>query len=190
MNFSIRIVGLCRFLNEEKHEYRIADQMFRSGTSIGANVAEAQCAITKSDFVAKTYISLKECNETLYWLRLLLKTQYITQRQFESIYNDCEELKRLLVSITRTARQNIENSKQAILLSTFKNHHSSLRLCRNHSIFNTQHSTFNIHHCGFAATIQHSTLNIQHSSLRLCRNHSTFNTQHSTFIKIWQNQKK
>ena len=59
MNFSIRIVGLCRFLNEEKHEYRIADQMFRSGTSIGANVAEAQCAITKSDFVAKTYISLR-----------------------------------------------------------------------------------------------------------------------------------
>ena len=186
MKFSIRIVGLCRFLNEEKHEYRIADQMFRSGTSIGANVAEAQCAITKSDFVAKTYISLKECNETLYWLRLLLKTQYITQRQFESIYNDCEELKRLLVSITRTARQNIENSKQAILLSTFKNHHSSFiihhcgfaatiqhsTLTIQHSSFiiaalpqpfNIQHSTLNIHHCGFAATIQHSTLNIQHS---------------------------
>ena len=60
MNFSIRIIGLCRFLNEEKHEYRIADQMFRSGTSIGANVAEAQCAISKSDFIAKLYISLKE----------------------------------------------------------------------------------------------------------------------------------
>ncbi len=59
MNFSIRIIGLCRFLNEEKHEYRIADQMFRSGTSIGANVAEAQCAISKSDFIAKLYISLK-----------------------------------------------------------------------------------------------------------------------------------
>ena len=174
MNFSIRIVGLCRFLNEEKHEYRIADQMFRSGTSIGANVAEAQCAITKSDFVAKTYISLKECNETLYWLRLLLKTQYITQRQFESIYNDCEELKRLLVSITRTARQNIENSKQAILLSTFKNHHSSFIIHHcgfaatiQHSTLNTQHSTFIIHHCGFAATIQHSTLNIQHSKLQV-----------------------
>lgn len=111
MNFSIRIVALCRFLNEEKHEYRIADQMFRSGTSIGANVAEAQCAITKSDFVAKTYISLKECNETLYWLRLLQRTQYITQHQFESIYKDCDELKRMLVSITKTARQNIINKK-------------------------------------------------------------------------------
>ncbi len=111
MNFSIRIVGLCRFLNEEMHEYRIADQMFRSGTSIGANIAEAQCAITKNDFVAKTYISLKECNETLYWLRLLYRTQYITQRQFDSVYKDCEELKRILVTITKTTRQNIANSK-------------------------------------------------------------------------------
>ena len=111
MNFSIRIVNLCRFLNEEKHVFRIADQMFRSGTSIGANVAEAQCAITKNDFVAKTYISLKECNETLYWLRLLQRTNYISQCQFDSIYNDCDELKRLLVSITKTARQNIANQK-------------------------------------------------------------------------------
>ena len=101
MNFYIRIIGLCRFLNEEKHEYRIADQMFRSGTSIGANVAEAQCAISKSDFIAKLYISLKEANETLYWLRLLQRTQFINNKQFESINNDCEELKRMLVSITK-----------------------------------------------------------------------------------------
>ena len=101
MNFSIRIIGLCRFLNEDKHEYRIADQMFRSGTSIGANIAEAQCAISKKDFIAKLYISLKESNETLYWLRLLQKTQYITDKQYESIYKDCEELKRMLVSITK-----------------------------------------------------------------------------------------
>mgnify|MGYP006319560781 FL=1 len=101
MNFSIRIIGLCKFLNEEKHEYRIADQMFRSGTSIGANVAEAQCAISKSDFIPKLYISLKEANETLYWLRLLQRTQFINNRQFESVNNDCEELKRMLVSITK-----------------------------------------------------------------------------------------
>ena len=101
MNFSIRVVSLCRFLNEEKNEYRIADQMFRSGTSIGANVAEAQCAISKNDFVAKLYISLKEANETLYWLKLLHRTQYITGKQFDSIYGDCEELKRLLVSVTK-----------------------------------------------------------------------------------------
>ena len=101
MNFSIRIIGLCRFLNEEKHEYRIADQMFRSGTSIGANVAESQCAISKNDFIAKLYIQLKESNETLYWLRLLQRTQYINNKQYESIYKDCEELKRMLVSITK-----------------------------------------------------------------------------------------
>ena len=101
MCFSIRIVGLCKYLNEEKHEYKIADQMFRSGTSIGANVAESQCAISRNDFIAKLYISLKESNETLYWLRLLQKTQYITNKQYESIYNDCEELKRMLVSITK-----------------------------------------------------------------------------------------
>ena len=105
MNFSIRIIELCRFLNEEKHEYRIADQMFRSGTSIGANIAEAQCAISKKDFIAKLYISLKESNETLYWLRLLQRTQYITNKQYESIYKDCEELKRMLVSITKNSRQ-------------------------------------------------------------------------------------
>ena len=81
--------------------------MFRSGTSIGANVAEAQCAITKNDFVAKTYISLKECNETLYWLRLLERTKYINKQQFDSIYKDCDELKRILVAITKTARHNI-----------------------------------------------------------------------------------
>ena len=114
MNFSIRIIGLCRFLNEEKHEYRIADQMFRSGTSIGANIAEAQCAISKKDFIAKLYISLKELNETLYWLRLLQRTQYITNKQYESVYKDCEELKRMLVSIKKkmTMADNIQDCSQ------------------------------------------------------------------------------
>ena len=105
MNFAIRIVNLCRFLNEEKKEFKIADQLFRSGTSIGANMSEAQCAISKSDFVAKVYISLKECNESLFWLRLLRSTAYLEERQFTSIYTDCEELKKLLVTITKTARQ-------------------------------------------------------------------------------------
>ena len=114
MNFSIRIIGLCRFLNEEKHEYRIADQMFRGGTSIGANIAEAQCAISKKDFIAKLYISLKESNETLYWLRLLQRTQYITNKQYESVYKDCEELNRMLVSITKkkTMADNIQDCSQ------------------------------------------------------------------------------
>ena len=107
MNFSIRIVGLCRFLNEEKHEYRIADQMFRSGTSIGANLAEAQCAVSRNDFISKLHISLKESNETLYWLRLLYRTRFITEKQFKSVYADCEELKRILMSASKKARANI-----------------------------------------------------------------------------------
>lgn len=107
MNFSIRIVGLCRFLNEEKHEYRIADQMFISGTSIGANLAEAQCAVSRNDFISKLHISLKESNETLYWLQLLYRTRFITEKQFKSVYADCEELKRILMSASKKARANI-----------------------------------------------------------------------------------
>ena len=106
MNFSVRIVTLSRFLNEEKHEYNISKQMFRSGTSIGANVAEAQCAVSRNDFVSKLYISLKESNETLYWLRLLYNTRYLSEIQFKSVYADCEELKRILMSVTKNARAN------------------------------------------------------------------------------------
>ena len=73
---------------------------------IGANFAEAQCAVSKSDFIAKVYISQKECNESLYWLTLLLKTGYLNQKQYDSIYADCEELKKLLITITKTARNN------------------------------------------------------------------------------------
>ena len=105
--FSVRIVNLYKYLCDKKNEYVLSKQILRSGTSIGANVAEAQCAITKNDFVAKTYISLKECNETLYWLRLLERTKYINKQQFDSIYKDCDELKRILVAITKTARHNI-----------------------------------------------------------------------------------
>ncbi len=112
MNFSIRIVNLCHFLNEKKHEFNIANQMFRSGTSIGANIAEAQCAVSRNDFISKLYISLKESNETLYWLRLLYKTRYINKEQFSSIYNDCDELKRILMSATKNARANLAQEVQ------------------------------------------------------------------------------
>lgn len=112
MNFSIRIVNLCHFVNEEKHEYRLADQLFRSGTSIGANLAEAQCAQSKKDFIAKTYIALKECNESLYWLKLMRKTDILNDQQYNSINYDCVELKKLLVSITKKATNNstLDNS--------------------------------------------------------------------------------
>ena len=105
--FAARIVNLCRFLDQEKKGKHIVDQMMRSGMSIGANYAEAECAISENDFLAKLYISLKECNETLYWLRLLRKVNDIDDRQFQSIFDDGEELKRMLVSIIKTKRKNM-----------------------------------------------------------------------------------
>ncbi|MBQ9655657.1 MAG: four helix bundle protein [Prevotella sp.] len=107
LNFAVRVVNLCDFLNKEKSEFKIADQLYRSGTSIGANYSEAQCAISKNDFIAKVYISLKECNESLFWLQLLRRTNKLTPSQFDSIYQDCEELKRLLTTITKSSRKNL-----------------------------------------------------------------------------------
>ena len=82
----------------------------RSGMSIGANYAEAECAISDSDFLAKLYISLKECNETLYWLRLLRKVNDLEEKQYMSIYEDAEEIKRMLVTIIKTKRKNMAPS--------------------------------------------------------------------------------
>ena len=79
----------------------------RSGMSIGANYSEAECAISDNDFLAKLYISLKECNETLYWLRLLRQVRDLDEKQFNSLFADGEELKRMLVSIIRTKRKNM-----------------------------------------------------------------------------------
>ena len=75
----------------------LANQLLRSGTSIGANNAEATSAISKADFKSKSYIALKEARESLYWLELLHRNNYLDDRQFQSIYNDCEELVKVLV---------------------------------------------------------------------------------------------
>ena len=103
--FAVRIVNLYKYLCFEKNEYVMSKQLLRSGTSIGANLAEAECAISRNDFIAKVYISLKETSETLYWLRILRKTNYITEIQYNSIYNDCEEIRKILSSSTKTLRQ-------------------------------------------------------------------------------------
>lgn len=100
--FAIRIVNLYKFLCKEKQEYILSKQLLRSGTSIGANVREAEKGQSKADFGAKMTIALKEANETAYWLQLLSATDYITISQAESILADCEELIKLLVSITKT----------------------------------------------------------------------------------------
>ena len=105
--FATRIVNLCRFLDKERRGKHIVDQIMRSGMSIGANYAEAECAISDNDFLAKLYISLKESNETLYWLRLLRKLNDLDEKQFQSIYEDGEELKHMLVTIIKTKRKNM-----------------------------------------------------------------------------------
>ena len=111
--FSVRIVNLYKYLCDKKNEYVLSKQILRSGTSIGANIAESECAISKKDFLSKIYIALKESAETLYRLDLLYETEYITDSQYESLYADCEEIKKMLSSTTKTINSTIhsQNSK-------------------------------------------------------------------------------
>jgi len=100
--FALRIIKLCDYLSEEKKAFVIAKQLLKSGTSIGANLSEAECAISDKDFLAKVYISYKECSETQYWLRLIKEAGYINQEWFNSIYSDCNEITKILASTTKT----------------------------------------------------------------------------------------
>ena len=102
--FSVRIVGLYRYLTEQKKEYILSKQILRSGTSIGANIYEANYGQSKVDFAAKLQIALKEAAETEYWLLLLTQTNYLEESMGKSFNEDCLELKRLLISSVRTAR--------------------------------------------------------------------------------------
>ena len=103
--FAIRIVNLNRFLVENKKEFVLSKQILRSGTSVGANISEAQFAQSKADFVSKMHISLKEASETRYWLRLLEASNLIDNTQLESIMSDCNELINMLVSTCRTTKE-------------------------------------------------------------------------------------
>ena len=103
-NFAIRIVKLYKYLNEEKKEYVLSKQLLRSGTSIGANVKEAVRGQSKADFTAKMSIALKEASESEYWLEILHETEYLTEQQFDSIYADCKDLIKILMSIVKSAR--------------------------------------------------------------------------------------
>ena len=106
--FAIRIVRLYQYLCSEKTEFVLSKQLLRSGTSIGANLAESECAISKKDFLAKVYIALKECAETLYWLELLRETGYLRVSEYDSIHADCEELRKMLSSTTKTLSESIK----------------------------------------------------------------------------------
>lgn len=102
-HFAIRIVNLVKLL-ETRKAYTLCKQLLRSGTSIGANIAEAQHAQSRADFLSKLNIALKEASETEYWLRLLHATDYLTISEFESIYADCDELIRILVASVKSIK--------------------------------------------------------------------------------------
>lgn len=104
-HFAVRVVRLYQHLTTEKKEHVLSKQLLRSGTSIGANIAESECAFSRKDFLAKMYIAFKECNETLYWLELLRDTDYLTEAEYTSICTDCRELYKMLASITKTIRE-------------------------------------------------------------------------------------
>lgn len=105
-DFAIRIVKLYKYLSGEHNEYVLSKQILRSGTSIGANITEAEYAQSKSDFYNKLGIALKEAAETRYWLELLFKTEYISEEQYNSMLNDVEPLIKILVK-TAKSRENI-----------------------------------------------------------------------------------
>ncbi len=105
--FSVRIVKLCRHLCEGKREFILSKQLLRAGTSIGANVAEAQQAQSRPDFISKLCIALKEAGETNYWLRLLRATDYLTENEYQSIIADCAEVEKLLTSIIKSTKSSV-----------------------------------------------------------------------------------
>ena len=106
--FAVRIVRLYKFLNENKKEYILSKQLIRCGTSIGANIYEAQDAQSKNDFIAKLSISLKEARESEFWIKLLKETEFLTKKEAESLLNDLVKLIKLLTSIIKTTKENIE----------------------------------------------------------------------------------
>lgn len=105
--FALRIIKLCRYLNESKREYTLTKQLLRSGTSIGANAKEGAYAQTKADLITKLFIAQKECAETEYWLELLHESGYVPDEDFRGIHADCQELMRILVASTKTLQGKI-----------------------------------------------------------------------------------
>ena len=105
MDFAVSVMHLVKAL-KEKRESIISNQISKSGTSIGANIREAQYAHGKADFIAKLQIALKEANETGYWLELLFRTNYITEAEYRSLDADCTSIRVMLISSINTAKKN------------------------------------------------------------------------------------
>ena len=106
--FAVRCVNLYKHLCDEHKEYVMSKQVYRAGTSIGANIKEALQGQSKADFTSKMSISLKEVSETEYWLELLARTDYLTESEYVSIRKDCSEIAKMLTAIVKTSRQDLK----------------------------------------------------------------------------------
>ena len=108
--FAIRIVNLYKYFINDKKEYVLSKQLLRSGTSIGANVEEAIGGLSEKDFLSRLGIAYKEARETVYWLRLLNATEYLNNKEFESLFNDAEEICKILGKVQTTVKSKNRNS--------------------------------------------------------------------------------
>ena len=106
--FAKKIVILCRTLKENHVESALINQLLRAGTSVGANIHEAQYAQGTKDFISKFEIALKECNESEYWIELLFETDSISKESFDTLQKDCVELRRMLVSSVKSLKKQSE----------------------------------------------------------------------------------
>lgn len=107
--FAVRVVKLYKYLHKQEKEFVLSKQLLRSGTSVGAMIREAEHAETKKDFIHKMAIAQKEINETIYWLELLKATDYLTNEQFISLNNNAVEIIKLITTIIKTTKTNINN---------------------------------------------------------------------------------
>lgn len=106
LEFAVRIVNLYKLLTGERKEYVLSKQLLRSGTSIGANIEEGIAAFSKNDFIFKNQTAYKESFETSFWLRLLNRTEYISDKEFDSMFADNEEIIKILTAILKTSKEN------------------------------------------------------------------------------------
>ena len=111
-NFAIRIVNFYKYLIFEKNENVLSKQLLRSGTAIGALVSEGCFAESKVDFIHKYGIAQKECNESIYWLKLLFRTNFVNQKEFDSLSNDAIELMKIITASIITAKKSIKNKRK------------------------------------------------------------------------------
>ena len=123
--FAVRVVNLYKYLCEEKKEFVLSKQILRSGTSIGAMVREAEHSESKADFVHKLAIAQKEINETIYWLELLQTTEYISDKEFESINDDAVEVIKMITASIKTAKKSLTTNR--LSLTTKKDENKGTR---------------------------------------------------------------